>query len=164
MVCVQPVRLRVISDAEPFCGVFSRTYPTKVAPLPRKAAARSCSAGSFSPMNTVSGLSLRARGTKLYLTCRVKSRTLCFERVSLITVHENVALDLRCSRRISVVSFAECAVSRKSIPTVNRAFSARRESRNTIYEESFRKQLNGPLRQRKNEHIIQAWIILLREL
>lgn len=52
---------RVISDAEPFCGVvFPDTSGLKVAPLSRKAADEHY----WSP-----DLLLRARGTKLYLTC-----------------------------------------------------------------------------------------------
>lgn len=110
--CVQRVR-RVISDAEPFCDRF----PGRISCQGRATSEKGC--GSFVPRWLVSvdrrrwipsgspfeSLAASKRGTKLYLTCRVKGRTLS---------GSSACLWLRCTRTWLSTSDA-AAASRSSV-------------------------------------------------
>lgn len=128
---------------------FPRTYSTKVAPLPRKAATCSCRGlVSISRRAPAAALAASERGergwAKLYLTCRVKGRSPARARVP--DYGARTWFSIR-RHRMSVIGFAEmCTVPRRVEEVCargsGRAFS-RRESRGPIHdsEESSWKRL-----------------------
>lgn len=98
-VCVQRAR-RVISDA------FHRTYPAKVAALPRKAATYSCRGLVSISRRAPATLAASERGeqgwAKLYLTRRVKGRSLARARVPDYGAHERGSRSYAVACRSSV--------------------------------------------------------------
>lgn len=88
---------------------FHRTYPAKAAPLPRKAV--TCSCRGLVSINRRAPAAMSERGergwAKLYLTRRVKGRSLARARVP----DYNARTWFLIRRRMSVVGFAEMCIA-----------------------------------------------------
>lgn len=110
---------------------FHRTYPAKVAPLPRKAATRSCrglvSIIQWAPVALAASERGERGWAKLYLTRRIKGRSLARARVP--DYGARTWLSIRC-RRMSILGFAEMCIAPCCIEEVcARSSSCFRESR-----------------------------------